>query len=121
MAFAVIPISSDQTDESGVIRTCNRTFLNATASGNTQIVAAQGAGLRIRLLAANVTSGTALTIKFQSATTDICSGKPVAANGGWIAPYAPVGWFQTTANEALNVNLSGAGTVGVDIIWIQAG
>lgn len=121
MAFLTLPISSEQSDESGVIRSCSRTFLNATASGNTQIVAAQGGVIRVRVLAVNVISATALTIKFQSATTDICSGKPLAANGGWIAPYTQAGWFQTTANEALNVNLSGAGTVGVDIIWIQAG
>lgn len=122
MAFMAFPATSGPVlDEFGVYRTAQRAFVNATASGNTQIVAAQGAGVRIRVLAVNAISLTALTLKFQSNTTDICSGKPVGATGGWIAPQAEAGWFQTAPNEALNVNLSGAGTVGVDIIWIQAG
>ena len=122
MAFLALPLSSGPVlDEFGTVRVAQRAFLNATASGNTQIVPAQGAGIRVRVLGVTVVSLTALTIKFQSGTTDISSGKPVAATGGWVAPEAIAGWFQTAPNEALNINLSGAGTVGVDVVWVQAG
>jgi len=122
MAFMPLPIASGAfLDEFGVFRISQRAFVNATASGNTVIVAAQGTGIRIRVLAINAISLTALNIKFQSNTTDICSSKPVAATGGYVAPQADAGWFQTAPNEALNVNLSGAGTVGVDVVWVQTG
>lgn len=34
--------------------------------------------------------------------------------------YRRVREFQTGTNEALNINLSGAGTVSADVIWVQA-
>ena len=107
-------------DEVPSARTVSRAFANATASGNTAVVAAQGAGVRIRVLAVFTVTGTALTVKFQSATTDITAGFVLAVNGGMVLPNNPHGWFQTNANEALNINLSGAGTVGVNVVWVQA-
>ena len=107
-------------DENGTVRTVNRAFANPTASGNTQVVAAQGAALRIRVLSLFSMAATAVTIKFQSATTDISAGFPVAANGGFVLPRNVDGWFQTAANEALNINLGGAVTAGVQVTWVQA-
>lgn len=107
-------------DESGTAQTVQRAFLDASASGDTQIVAAQGAGIRIRVIAYTFVAAAAVTVKFRSASTAISSGKPVAANGGVVAAEAPHGWFQTAANEALNLNLSGAVAVGVDVLWIAA-
>ena len=122
MAFMAQPIASGPLlDEFGVFRVAQRFFLNVTAAGNTPLVAAQGPGVRVRVLAMNVNSSSALTVKFQSDTTDISSEKSVSKTEGWIAPQAEAGWFQTAPNEALNVNLSEAGAVGVDIIWVQAG
>lgn len=107
-------------DEVPTVRTINRDFLNATLIGNTQIVAAQGANVRIRVLGLVVVGTLAVTIKLQSATTDITAGFPIATTGGFLFPYNPHGWFQTTANEALNLNLSLATAVGMNIIWVQA-
>lgn len=107
-------------DETGTLRTVNRAFVNATASGNTPVVTAQGGGVRIRVLSVNVITLTALTVKFQSATTDISPAAPLGANGGYVLPRNVDGWFQTSANEALNINLSGAGTVSCLITWVQA-
>ena len=107
-------------DENGTQRTVNRAFANVTASGNTEIVATQGAATRIRVLSVHAQSTVANTVKFQSATTDISAGMPCGATGGYIKPDNPHGWFQTTANEALNVNISVATPTGVDITWVQA-
>lgn len=107
-------------DEVPTARAVSRAFVNATASGNTAVVAAQGVGVRIRVLAVFLMSATALTVKFQSAAGDITAGYPVAATGGFVMPETQHGWFQTNADEALNINLSGAGTVGANIIWVQA-
>lgn len=108
-------------DEVPTARTVNRSFVNATASGSTAVVAAQGVGVKIRVLSVFVCTSTALTVKFQSASSDISCGSSLAANGGYVMPENPHGWFQTNANEALNVNLSSAATnVGVQVIWVQA-
>lgn len=115
------PVGGNVIDEVPTVRTVNRSFVNATASGNTALVAAQGLGIRIRVLSVFLCTSTAVTVKFQSATTDVSCGSSLAANGGFVMPDNPHGWFQTNANEALNVNLSGAATnVGVQVVWVQA-
>ena len=107
-------------DETNTARTVQRAFLDASGAGDTQIVAAQGAGIRIRVIAYTFVAAAAVTVTFRSAAAGISSGKPVAANGGVVAGEAHHGWFQTLANEALNINLSGAVAVGVDLLWMQA-
>lgn len=104
-------------DENAVVRTIQRSLVNATSSGNTAAVAAQ-ASLRIRVLAVAVISGSAITVKFQSDTTDICAGFPLAVNGGFVLPRNQDGWFQTAVGEVLNINLSGNATVGCQVVWI---
>ena len=105
-------------DQDGTARTVSRAFANATLIGNTAVVAAQGGSTRIRVLSVTVVALLAVTVKFQSATTDISAGFPFAANGGMAIPHTPHGLFQTAANEALNVNLSLGTTVGVQVTWI---
>lgn len=107
-------------DETGTTRTVQRASATPAASGNTQVVAAQGAGVRIRVIAACVIAATAVSVKFQSATTDISATWPVGANGGFVLPDNNHGWFQTAGNEALNVNLSGNVSTGVQVIWVAA-
>lgn len=107
-------------DEVPTARSINRAFVQASASGNTQIVAAQGGGVRIRVLAVFAVAAAAVSIKFQSATTDKTASFALAANGGFVLPETAHGWFETNANEALNVNLGGAVSTGVQIIWVQS-
>jgi hypothetical protein len=94
-------------------------FVNATASGNTQVVAAQP-GLRIAVLGAIIVSAAAVGLHFRSGTTTpITATWPLAANGGYSFP--PGSWpiAVTNPSEALNVNLSAAvtGGVGVHVIY----
>jgi hypothetical protein len=95
-------------------------FVNASSSGNNQLVAAPGAGLKIRVLSLVAVCGVAATsMKLQSATTDISALFAFAANGGMVLNENASGWFSTAAGEALNVNLSGANPVGVSITYIS--
>ena len=86
-------------DTSGFEKTVYRSFINATNSGNTQIVAAQGEGIRIRVLSMTIVCLTALSVKFQSGTTDIFAELPFGANGGIAIPFNQHGIFQTELNE----------------------
>lgn len=107
-------------DEVPTVRTVSRSFANATLIGNNEVVATQGASIRIRVLSVLAVATLGVTVKFQSATTDITAGFPLGNNGGVVLPYNQHGWFQTAANEALNINLSLATATGVQLTWVQA-
>lgn len=92
-----------------------RVHVDPATSGSNQIVAAPGAGIMIRVLSVCALATAANTITFMSASTDISCDLPIAANGGFVWPDNEKGWFQTAANEALNVDLSASTHVGIQI------
>jgi hypothetical protein len=93
------------------------TFINSSATGNTQILAA-APGMSIRVIDAAIVTTLANNVKFQSATNDISALFPLGANGGLVLPFNEHGWFQTNVGEALNLNLSVATATGVSINYI---
>jgi hypothetical protein len=96
-----------------------RAFVNASSTGNNELVAAPGSGIKIRVMSVAVVAGvSANTVTFKSASTAISADFPFAANGGMVLNENPSGWFQTAAGEALNVSLSGATAVAVSITYI---
>jgi hypothetical protein len=96
-----------------------RAFVNASAAGDNAIVAAPGAGIMIRVISLVAVAGAvANTLTMRSGTTAISAGFPIAANGGMVLNENSSGWFQTAANEALNVNLSGSTAMGVSITYV---
>ena len=103
-------------DEIGEMREVLRAIVDATASGDTVIVAAV-AGKRIRVLGLILVGSAAVTVRFRSGVTPISAGFPLAANGGMAPPVTAHGWAQTTVNEALNLNLSGIANVGGQILY----
>jgi len=118
-AYVILRVG-DLIDETGTPRTVQRDFANPSGTGNTEVVAAQGAGVRIRVLSFFIVTTAANSVKFQSATTDISPTCPFAANGGIAQAGNPHGEFQTAVNEALNVNLSVATATGINVVWVQA-
>lgn len=96
-------------------------LLNATASGNTELVAAV-TGRRIRVVGLLVTNEGAAVIAFklQSATTDITATHDLAADGGGFNIHRlPAFYCQTAVGAALNANLGATGTVGVDVTYVE--
>lgn len=95
-------------------------FVNATASGDTEVVAAV-TGRRIRVLSALLTNKDAsvVAVHLRSADTPITATHDLAADGGGFAAMPAKGFYcQTVAGEALDVNLSGVGAVGVDVGYV---
>lgn len=107
-------------DENGILRTVQRAFGDPAALGDNPIVGAQGAGVRIRVLGVKLTVSGAVSTRWRSATTNIDGLDALPANGGYVLPATPHGWFQTNPNEALNPNLSVAMACGVTVLWCQA-
>jgi len=89
--------------------------INATNSGNTQVVGAVS-GKRIRVIAFAVIANATVNIKFQSGTTDI-TGSMRIVEGGGIAHAYDGGLFQTAVGQALNINLSANATVGGYVVY----
>lgn len=91
----------------------------ASASGATTIIAAV-TSKKIRVVALQVIANAAVNVKWQShvTPTDLTGLAYLAANGGYVLPYNPVGWFQTVAGEALDINLSGSVAVGGSLTYV---
>ena len=88
------------------------------SSGATQLIAAE-AGARYRVLSVAIIASAAVSVKFQSASTDVTATFPLGANGGFVLPFNEHGWFETNVNEALNAHLSGAVSTAVQIQYIK--
>jgi hypothetical protein len=93
--------------------------LSAAASGNNTLVAAQAAGVKIRVLGFALVPAGTVTTQFQSGAggTNLTGamslglGKPI-----WIE-YAPLGLFESAAATLLNLSLGGAIQVSGWLIW----
>lgn len=75
---------------------------------------------KIRVLAYNFIVAGATTVKFQSnAATDLTGVKTLAANGGLVAGFCPVGHFETAAGEKLNLVLGTAVVTGGELTYVE--
>jgi hypothetical protein len=111
------PISVTVTNSSLTVRYGSVSFaqINATSSGDTQVVAAVS-GRRIVVVAYAVVASATVNIRFRSGTTDI-TGSMRLVEGGGIAHAYDVGLFQTATGQALNINLSANATVGGYVVY----
>jgi len=97
--------------------------IEATASGNTAIVAAVAAtatnpARRIAVLSLSIVAGTAVGVEWRSGTTTVISGKQEYPDaGGIVRAHNPMAWFKTAPGEALNINLDGASQVGGELVY----
>lgn len=83
--------------------------ISDASSGATQLVAAPSNGQAIYVVSYAIVATGAVTVKFQSDTTDITGAMSLAANGGVSAigrVEAPL--FACVPNKKLNINLGGA-------------
>jgi hypothetical protein len=86
--------------------------ISTSSSGDTTLVAAD-ATRKIKVVSYVVVAASAVSVKFKSASNDVTGAEPFAANGGAAVlgtTFAHL--FETVANQALVINLSGAVAVG---------
>lgn len=96
-------------------------FLDPSGAGDNSLVAAPGAGFKIVVFGYQITNGgTANNVRFRSAANSVTSLKALAINGGTNVVPGERPLFECNANEALNINLSGATAVGVDLQFLIA-
>jgi hypothetical protein len=113
--------AGDSIEIAGTTYSVLRAFANATASGNAQVVAAT-AGKKVRVLKYSLTTSAAVNVYFGTSTggTAISSTKYLAGAGSGLgASFCPFGQFaDTTAGDALQINLSATANVGVDLLYV---
>lgn len=94
-------------------------IISAASSGDNIIVAAV-TSKKIRVLNYTLVSAGTVNAYWKSATAGALSGAiPLVANSGASPAYSPVGHFETTAGEALDLNLSGAIGVYGHLTYIE--
>ena len=79
--------------------------LSATITWNTLVVASVST-LKIRVHQYLIHGGGTVNAKFQSNTTDITGLHYLVLSGGAAPSFSPVGLFETSAGQSLNINLS---------------
>jgi hypothetical protein len=94
--------------------------ISASASGNTTLVAAV-TSKKIRVLQYRFQAGADVDVKFRSASAGDLTGAMSAGakGGGGGAAYCPVGLFETTSGEALQINLSSAVQVSGHLVYAE--
>jgi len=96
----------------------------AATSGNNTLVGLVS-GKKIRVLALFILAGAAGNIYFESTAggTVIFGGSTnkiqLAANGGFVLPFNPVGWFETVVGELLNMNASSTGPFSGGLVYVE--
>ena len=91
-------------------------FAAATAT----LVAAQGAGIKCRVVAVFLANTTAQSLTFKSGAggTAVTGAMALAALGQLVLPFNPAGWFETAANTLLELAASGSTQVSGAIAWV---
>jgi hypothetical protein len=91
----------------------------ASATDSVLVAAVVGKKIRVHSIILNQGDTTPSTITFNSkgagAGTAVFPALKAAANGGFVIPDNPLGWFETNASEALTVT-TGAGSTSAIIV-----
>lgn len=107
-----VALDTDSLMQDTTVRAVDHVIINASTSGDNQLLAAQ-TGLKIRVVSLFLVSAGTVSVRFESGAdgTALTGQMPLVANTGFVLPFNPTGWFETAADVLLNLELSAA--VGV--------
>lgn len=102
-------------------------IIDAASSGDNTLVAAAGVdpdslvGLKIRVTSLFLIAAGAVNVRFESGAsgTALTGQMNLTTNSGIVLPYNPDGWFETSANELLNLELSDAVSVDGALKYVE--
>lgn len=98
-------------------------WINVAASQTDTSLVAAITGKKIRVLAVVINQGdtTPSTVVFNSKGSGAGTAKSptfkAAANGGFVIPFSPEGWFETNAGEGLTVSTGSGSTTGILVVY----
>lgn len=96
----------------------------AAASSGTNALVSAVSGKKIRVMSMFMIAAGAVNVYFEDAANTALAGDgtnkiALTTNSGFTLPFNPVGWFETAATQALEVNLSAAIAVGGSVTYIE--
>ncbi len=82
--------------------------IDVASSGNNTIQASAGSGKKIKVLSAFLISAGTVTARFEDGAdgTALTGQMNLVVNTGFVLPYNPEGWFETSDDTLLNLELS---------------
>lgn len=123
-AAAPLPVTSaiqtGAVGSGGALLTVKYAPIAATASGNATVVPAV-AGKKVRVLEYALVTSAAAAVKFTDAAggAGLTGVLTLGANGGIGAAFCPVGLFETSAGNALVLNVGATATVGGHLAYVE--
>lgn len=113
-------VQSDVIAHGETILTPKRAAIAASALGDNTLVAAV-LGKKIRVLGYHIVCAAAVTVRFEDGAggTALTGQKEYAANSGGSPGYSPLGWFETSEGNLLNLELSDAVSVDGHLIYVE--
>lgn len=92
----------------------------ASSSGDNTLVAAVSAK-KIRVICAFMIASGSVTVRFEDGAggTALTGQMDLVANSGFVIPGYDSGWFETSANTLLNLELSGAVNVAGCLSYLE--
>lgn len=105
-----------------VVSEIQTAVVNTAASGNNTIVAAQAAGIKIRVVGFFLVAAGAVVVNLQSGAGGATLTGPMSAVAGVQLSAGPsMGLFDTAAATLLNLNLGAAVQVSGFVNWVALG
>jgi hypothetical protein len=94
--------------------------IDDAASGNNTLVAAV-ASKKIRVLSLFMVSAGTVNARFEDGAggAALTGQMNLVANTGFVLPFNPVGWFETSVNTLLNLELSAAISVDGSLVYVE--
>jgi len=94
--------------------------IDAATSGDNTLVAAV-VGKKLRVLAAFIVAAGSVNARFEdgAAGTALTGQMNLTTNSGFVLPFNPVGWFETSANTLLNLELSDAISADGSLVYVE--
>jgi len=95
--------------------------VDAASSGNNTLIAAAGGGIKIRVLSVFMISAGTCTARFENGAggTALTGQMSLVANSGFVLPYNEGGWFETSDNTLLNLELSAGVSVDGSFSYVE--
>jgi hypothetical protein len=95
--------------------------IDAALSGDNTLVAAAGAGIKIRVVSVFIVAAGAVNVRFESGAggTALTGQMNLTTNSGFTLPFNPAGWFETADNALLNLELSAAISVDGCVTYVE--
>lgn len=116
---AVVPSTASLGDGSTTY-TPKFAVIDFASSGDNTVVPAVSSK-KIRVIALFLVAAGTVNVRFESAAsgTALTGQMNLTTNSGFSLPYNPVGWFETSAGQLLNLELSGSTSVDGSLVYIE--